>query len=156
MKASAAHAAAVVLLVATAGAFTTAQAQVDFTGQWAPLYQEDTIERDSQARSSVTTRACRSPRPAGFAPTAGTPIASRSSRSISAGRTPQTTDFEVSRQSASGLNTTTPLNASSRSMSTSARTRTRERSTSMVVRIRPTMRRTRSRDFRQACGKATR
>jgi len=45
MKASAAHAAAVVLLVATAGAFTTAQAQVDFTGQWAPLYQEDTIER---------------------------------------------------------------------------------------------------------------
>ena len=25
--------------------FTTAQAQVDFTGQWAPLYQEDTIER---------------------------------------------------------------------------------------------------------------
>jgi hypothetical protein len=45
MKASAAHAAAVVLLVAIAGALTTAQAQVDFTGQWAPLYQEDTIER---------------------------------------------------------------------------------------------------------------
>src|SRR6187402_935127 len=45
MKANAAHAATVVLLVAIAGAFADAQAQVDFTGQWAPLYQEDTIER---------------------------------------------------------------------------------------------------------------
>ena len=45
MKPNAAHAATAVLLVAIAGAFADARAQVDFTGQWAPLYQEDTIER---------------------------------------------------------------------------------------------------------------
>jgi hypothetical protein len=45
MTPNAAHAATAVLLVAIAGAFADARAQVDFTGQWAPLYQEDTIER---------------------------------------------------------------------------------------------------------------
>ena len=33
------------LLVLASGAATTADAQVDFGGQWAPLYHEDTIER---------------------------------------------------------------------------------------------------------------
>jgi hypothetical protein len=37
----AAISAAVLLLIVTA----QARAQVDFTGQWAPLYHEDTIER---------------------------------------------------------------------------------------------------------------
>jgi hypothetical protein len=155
MKASAAHAAAVVLLVATAGAFTTAQAQVDFTGQWAPLYQEDTIER-VPARSLVTTRACRSPRPGGFARQLG--------RRSHLGRP----GVSVSAHSADyGLRGLAPIrvwaeydDATQRivafNVHIGAYDETRERFTSTVVRIRPTMQRTRFRDFRQASGKATR
>ena len=45
MKSKAVWAAIVGLIVVLGGIATPAHAQVDFTGQWAPLYQEDTIER---------------------------------------------------------------------------------------------------------------
>ena len=54
----------------------------------------------------ATTPACHSARRAGFAPTPGTRIASRSSRSISAVRTRPTTRFAVSPRCASGPTTT--------------------------------------------------
>ena len=145
---------AALLLVLGAGMSTPAVAQVDFGGQWAPLYHEDTIERIPGPELGDYT---------------GLPLNEaarlradswdadriRWCRSINAGRTRPTTRCAGSRRCASPPITIRLLRGSSRSTPTSAPTRTGARFTWMDAPIRPITRRTRSRDSRREHGMAT-
>jgi hypothetical protein len=131
-----------------------ANAQVDFTGQWAPLYHEDTIERIPGPELGDYT---------------GLPLSEAGrmrADSWDADRISVVQEYQCRPHSADySLRGLAPLRiwadydpATQRIVAFHThigRTRTNARSISMAGHIRMTMRLTRSRDFRQACGKAT-